>query len=225
VADRAGRRREEHDADRRVGSRGVRLDHLLAAGHATLADHHLVAVAAGGAPRVDEQRVVAGPAVDPHVAATVVGGDRVVARPAEQRVGAAGTRDAVVAVAAVDDVVTGAAVQLVVARAALDPVERLVAAEPVAGEWDAVRFAPETAGAVGAERVRIESDLVSAGEPVATRLTVVPASSGSGGSAVAATLDAVVFGAWDQVAGCTVLAFSGIDGDGVVWSGSKAVRS
>ncbi|WP_313356759.1 arabinan endo-1,5-alpha-L-arabinosidase [Microbacterium sp.] len=107
-----------------------------------------------------------------------------------------------------------------------DDTERLAAAEPVAGDWDAVRFAPETAGVVDAERVRIESDLMSAGEPVTTHLTVIPdASSGSAGSGAAAGLDAVVFGAWDPVAGCPVLAFSAIDADAVVWSGSKTVRS
>ncbi|PKI91644.1 arabinan endo-1,5-alpha-L-arabinosidase [Actinomycetales bacterium SN12] len=104
--------------------------------------------------------------------------------------------------------------------------ERLATAEPVAGEWDAVRFAPENAGIVDAERVRIESDLVCAGGPVATRLRVIAdASPRSGGSRATVVLDAVVFGAWDQVAGCTVLAFSGIDADGVVWSGSKAVEA
>ena len=39
----------------------------------------------------------------------------------------------------------------------------------------------------------------------------------------ATALEAVVFGAWDPVAGRAVLAFSGFDEDGVVWSGSQAV--
>ncbi|MGC3986523.1 MAG: arabinan endo-1,5-alpha-L-arabinosidase [Pseudorhodoferax sp.] len=100
--------------------------------------------------------------------------------------------------------------------------ERLSAAEPVAGEWDAVRLAPEVAELVDAERVVVDADAVTDGEPVRVRL-VVRASSGS--VHATAAVDAVVFGAWDPVAARTVLAFSGVDADGVVWSGSKAVTA
>nr|WP_201470877.1 arabinan endo-1,5-alpha-L-arabinosidase [Microbacterium hydrocarbonoxydans] len=104
--------------------------------------------------------------------------------------------------------------------------ERLTAAEPVAGEWDAVRFAPEVSTMVEAQRVNCESTLQSDGEPVATSLTVrATGRDGTGAGGDAVTLDAVVFGAWDPVAERTVLAFSGIDQHGVVWSGSQAVRS
>jgi len=92
--------------------------------------------------------------------------------------------------------------------------ERMPVAEPVAGEWDAVRFAPEVSTLVDARRVEVTADGMSDGTPAARVLVV-------GG----AILDAVVFGAWDPVAGRTVLAFSGIDADGVVWSGSKAVTA
>ncbi|MFJ4999292.1 arabinan endo-1,5-alpha-L-arabinosidase [Microbacterium sp. NPDC088619] len=110
--------------------------------------------------------------------------------------------------------------------------ERLAVAEPVAGEWDAVRFAPEVSTMVDSRRVRCESVLSSDGEPVAASLILRlsdddGASDGAGmtADAEAVVLDAVVFGAWDPVAECTVLAFSGIDAHGVVWSGSQAVRS
>jgi hypothetical protein len=38
-------------------------------------------------------------------------------------------------------------------------------------------------------------------------------------------LDAVAFGATDERTGRPVLAFGGIDGDGVVWIGSKEASS
>lgn len=106
--------------------------------------------------------------------------------------------------------------------------ERLAVAEPVAGEWDAVRFAPETSTMVDARRVHCESTLSCEGDPVAASLTLrVPADADADvdAEAVAVVLEAVVFGAWDPVARRTVLAFSGIDESGVVWSGSQAVRS
>ncbi|WP_164234811.1 arabinan endo-1,5-alpha-L-arabinosidase [Microbacterium hydrocarbonoxydans] len=98
--------------------------------------------------------------------------------------------------------------------------ERLSTAAPASGEWDAVRFAPEVPGLIEAQRVTIASDAVSDGEPVAARLDV-----GGLDEADRVVLDAVVFGAWDPVAARTVLAFSGIDAHGVVWSGSQAVTS
>jgi arabinan endo-1,5-alpha-L-arabinosidase len=101
--------------------------------------------------------------------------------------------------------------------------ERLPVAEPIAGEWDAVRFAPEVSALVDARRVEITADGMSDGTPVAMRLAVSWVAEWGAGSE--ASLDAVVFGAWDPVAGRTVLAFSGIDADGVVWSGSKTVTA
>ncbi|MGB3731935.1 arabinan endo-1,5-alpha-L-arabinosidase [Microbacterium sp.] len=92
--------------------------------------------------------------------------------------------------------------------------ERLASAERIAGEWDAVRFAPEVASLVDAQRVTVASDALSDGTPAAQRIVVDDS-----------PLDAVVFGARDPVAQRTVLAFSGIDPDGVVWSGSKAVTA
>ncbi|WP_341977351.1 arabinan endo-1,5-alpha-L-arabinosidase [Microbacterium sp. LWO13-1.2] len=122
--------------------------------------------------------------------------------------------------------------------------ERLTAPEQVAGEWDAVRFAPEVSALVEAQRVTLVSDAVSDGEPVAVTILVEGVSSRrfAPRSTTGVThpvveraerdetrdgveLDAVVFGAWDPVASRTVLAFSGIDPNGVVWSGSKAVTS
>lgn len=94
--------------------------------------------------------------------------------------------------------------------------ERLETAESIAGEWDAVRFAPEVAQLVDARRVTVTTGGESDGRPSPVPLTLA-----DGGVA----LDAVVFGAWDPVAQRTVLAFSGIDADGVVWSGSKAVTA
>lgn len=99
--------------------------------------------------------------------------------------------------------------------------ERLTAAEEVSGEWDAVRFAPEVSALVEAQRVALVSDAVSDGEPVTMTVVVERGTAGEGG----VELDAVVFGAWDPVARRPVLAFSGIDPHGVVWSGSKAVTS
>ena len=104
--------------------------------------------------------------------------------------------------------------------------ERLTAPEEVSGEWDAVRFAPEVSTLVDAQRVTLRSDAVSDGEPVAMTLVLERVSPGSAPSTTGGVeLDAVVFGAWDPVARCTVLAFSGIDPHGVVWTGSKAVVS
>jgi len=109
--------------------------------------------------------------------------------------------------------------------------ERLSAAEPAGGEWDAVRFAPEVSTMIDAERVRVISDVLTDGEPVAaTSLVVERGSAGDRdetprGAHDVVTLDAVVFGAWDPVTRRPVLAFSGIDEQGVVWSGSKAVAS
>jgi arabinan endo-1,5-alpha-L-arabinosidase len=92
--------------------------------------------------------------------------------------------------------------------------ERLAVTEPLAGEWDAVRFAPEVSALLDAHRVHVEAVGVSHGSPVAVDLLVD-----------GHPLEAVVFGAWDPVAQRAVLAFSGFDESGVVWSGSKAVTA
>lgn len=96
--------------------------------------------------------------------------------------------------------------------------ERLDQPQRIAGEWDAVRFAPEISQLVDAQRITVSAPGASEGDPTPM---ILRASDG----AQTATVDAVVFGAWDPVAQRTVLAFSGIDEHGVVWSASKAVRS
>lgn len=112
--------------------------------------------------------------------------------------------------------------------------ERLPAPVPVAGEWDAVRFAPEVSTMADAQRVRCDSAVSCDGEPVTASLRLLPSAGNTADGTVAddaaaehdaVALDAVVFGAWDPVAERTVLAFSGIDEQGFVWSGSQAVRS
>lgn len=96
--------------------------------------------------------------------------------------------------------------------------ERMPVTTPVDGRWQVVRFAPEEAGLVDARPATVMSgagdELRSAGEPVTGTLTVD-----------GTPLDAVVFGAWDPVAHRTVLAFGGLDADGVVWVGSQEVAS
>ncbi|MGF6822055.1 arabinan endo-1,5-alpha-L-arabinosidase [Microbacterium sp. ZKA21] len=94
--------------------------------------------------------------------------------------------------------------------------ETLDAAASVSGSWSAVRFAPEEAGLIEAETVQLSAPLTSAGEAVAGELALTSASG-------TATLDGVVFGAWDPVAERPVLAFAGIDESGVVWTGSQQV--
>ncbi len=104
---------------------------------------------------------------------------------------------------------------------------------PVDGRWQAVRFAPETAELVEAESVQLTAPISTAGEPVTgtLRLTHLPAVERGGQRRdetprpTQVELDGVVFGAWDPVAARPVLAFSGIDADGVVWSGSQEVAS
>ena len=93
-----------------------------------------------------------------------------------------------------------------------DDAEQLPAPERIAGRWDVVRFAPETSALAEALRTVVDADGESDGTPLALRVTVD-----------GHVLESVVFGAWDPVAQRTVLAFSGIDEHGVVWSGSKAV--
>ncbi|WP_309065649.1 arabinan endo-1,5-alpha-L-arabinosidase [Microbacterium sp.] len=90
--------------------------------------------------------------------------------------------------------------------------ERLPSAQPVTGRWQAVRFAPETTALVEARSVQLSAPVASAGEPVATTLTVD-----------GVELGGVVFGAFDPVAGRPVLAFAGLDPAGVVWAGSQEI--
>lgn len=93
--------------------------------------------------------------------------------------------------------------------------ETLPAAEAASGRWHVVRFDPENTGVVEARVLGATSDLRSAGEPITGALTVHAERD--------VVLDAVVFGAWDPVAGCSVPAFGGLDADGVVWLGSRIV--
>ncbi len=92
--------------------------------------------------------------------------------------------------------------------------EALPAPEPIAGEWQAVRFAPEVSALVDSRRVRVAADGAVDGSAQARELLVD-----------GVRLDAVVFVAGDPVTGRGVPAFSGVDVDGVVWSGVKTVRS
>src|SRR3954452_15514910 len=116
---------------------------LLAACGVPVVDHLAVRDPPGLVVGVDEEHVLAGPAVHAGHGAAGVGVDRVVARPAEQdvahRVGVA----LVVARAAVDDVAAGLAVQdgvgvasgdLVVVGAAVEAVVAAVAADRVGAE-------------------------------------------------------------------------------------------
>ncbi len=96
--------------------------------------------------------------------------------------------------------------------------ERLAAPESADGEWDVVRLDPAHGGVAASVRLHVSGRLESAGEPVAGPL-IVQASAGD------VAIDAVVFGAWDPVSQHPVLAFAGIDPEGVVWTGSKAVSA
>jgi arabinan endo-1,5-alpha-L-arabinosidase len=102
--------------------------------------------------------------------------------------------------------------------------EVLAAAEPVAGPWQVLRFDPDSADLVHAVTAELagEVSLISDGTPMPARLRIAAMPDGSGGDV---ELDAVVFGSWDQAGGRPALSFSGIDQNGVVWSGTKAVLS
>ncbi|WP_461188440.1 arabinan endo-1,5-alpha-L-arabinosidase [Arthrobacter sp. Z4-13] len=98
--------------------------------------------------------------------------------------------------------------------------EMLPAPVPVAGIWQVLRFAPESAELVMAVAMELESTTgdcaVSSGTPAQIRLcTVTPGPDG------AVELDAVVFGSWDWAGGRTALSFSGVDQHGVAWSGTR----
>lgn len=93
--------------------------------------------------------------------------------------------------------------------------ERLVADEGLEGTWRVLRFAPEQPGLIEPVALTISGDARTSGDAVAGQLTV------HAGSDV--VIDAVVFGATDPATGRAVLAFGGIDADGVVWTGAKAV--
>ena len=103
--------------------------------------------------------------------------------------------------------------------------ETLPAPVPVAGTWQVLRFAPESADLVRAVAMELESTTgdcaASSGAPVHIRLRTVTPMSGPDG---AVELDAVVFGSWDWARGRTALSFSGIDQHGVAWSGTQDAR-
>ncbi|GAA3907996.1 arabinan endo-1,5-alpha-L-arabinosidase [Microbacterium invictum] len=96
--------------------------------------------------------------------------------------------------------------------------EALDAPRAVTGRWQVIRFAPEQAGVIDARPFEVTGALRSAGEAVAGEIVV---HTGDG----EVRMDAVVFGAHDPAAGCAVLAFGGLDADGVVWIGSQEVVS
>ena len=96
--------------------------------------------------------------------------------------------------------------------------ERLSAAEGVDGEWDVVRLEPARRGVEASTRLHVFGAAHTDGAAVTTPVIV----QAPGGDVV---LDAVVFGAFDPVAQRPVMAFSGLDAEGVVWTGSKAVAA
>ncbi|MDW4572075.1 arabinan endo-1,5-alpha-L-arabinosidase [Microbacterium sp. M3] len=96
--------------------------------------------------------------------------------------------------------------------------ERLAQAEGVDGEWHVVQLDPARRGVEASVPLRVLGAAHTDGQPVTTPL-IVRSPQGD------VVLDAVVFGAWDPVAEQPVLAFAGLDPEGVVWTGSKAVAS
>ncbi|GAA5206351.1 arabinan endo-1,5-alpha-L-arabinosidase [Microbacterium kyungheense] len=96
--------------------------------------------------------------------------------------------------------------------------ERLDASEPVSGDWHVIRFDPAERGVVESVRLPIVAAAHTDGQALTTPLIV-----GTPDGDV--VLDAVVFGAFDPVAQRAVPAFSGLDAEGVVWTGSKAVAA
>lgn len=95
--------------------------------------------------------------------------------------------------------------------------ERLDAVTGVTGRWQVIQFDPAHDGLVEAESMRVSGEVRTDGAAVTGSLTV---DTGAG-----IELDAAVFGGWDPVARRAVLAFSGIDADGVVWSGVQEEAS
>jgi arabinan endo-1,5-alpha-L-arabinosidase len=100
-------------------------------------------------------------------------------------------------------------------------------AEPcsVAGTWQLLRFDPESTEVVRAVTGELQCFTpalqVSDGSPVRATLRIPGAQDGSG---AAIELDAVVFGSWDWAQNRPALAFSGIDLQGVAWSGTKEAQ-
>ena len=94
--------------------------------------------------------------------------------------------------------------------------ERLPQAEGVDGDWNVVRLDPARRGVEASVPLRVIAAARTDGDAVTTPLIV----QAEGGEIV---LDAVVFGAWDPVAERAVLAFAGLDAEGIAWTGSKAV--
>lgn len=94
--------------------------------------------------------------------------------------------------------------------------ETLPSATGVDGTWRVIRFAPESTDLIEAQQATVHDDDGSstAGEARRVRLTVK-------GPGLDAKLDAVVFGSWDFSRNRPALSFSGIDRDGVVYSGTQ----
>lgn len=93
---------------------------------------------------------------------------------------------------------------------------------PVDGTWQVLRFDPESTGLVEAVKLPVRrredrgtGEAVSTGCPLRLFL-LVPDPHGND-----VELDAVVFPSWDWAGDRTALSFSGIDRDGVVWSGTR----
>jgi arabinan endo-1,5-alpha-L-arabinosidase len=105
--------------------------------------------------------------------------------------------------------------------------EALPAPVPVAGTWQVLRFAPESADLVPAAVMELEctnpDQATYNGSPVHVRLRVTRPSGPDHalGPDGAVELDAVVFGSWDWARKRPALSFSGIDRHGVAWSGTR----
>jgi arabinan endo-1,5-alpha-L-arabinosidase len=105
--------------------------------------------------------------------------------------------------------------------------EALPAPVPVAGTWQVLRFAPESADLVPAAVMELEctnpDQATYNGSPVHVRLRVTRPSGPDHalGPDGAGELDAVVFGSWDWARKRPALSFSGIDRHGVAWSGTR----
>ncbi|PTT65496.1 arabinan endo-1,5-alpha-L-arabinosidase [Arthrobacter sp. HMWF013] len=104
--------------------------------------------------------------------------------------------------------------------------EVLAGPEAVAGTWQLLRFDPESTALVPAVAGELQSvgpgPEVSDGSPVQATLRIAGAQDGSG---AAIELDALLFGSWDWARSRPALSFSGIDRQGVAWSGTKEVQA
>lgn len=91
--------------------------------------------------------------------------------------------------------------------------ERLDAPQGLEGAWNVVRLDPARTDVIDSRTLRVSGSLRTAADPVTGEIVVHDDSD--------IVLDAVAFGATDPRTGRAVLAFGGLDRDGVVWIASK----